>query len=219
MRIDLHTHTLLSDGCLLPIEMARRAVAAGHSAIAFTDHVSFSTLERVIRETRKDCSITEEWGIESILGVEITHVPTGKIDEIVAKARELGAELIVVHGETTVEPVEKGTNRVALENPEVDVLAHPGLIAEEEAELARENDIVLELTSRRGHCLTNGHVAEMAKRAGTELVVNTDAHSPADLLSEEGALRLARGAGLSEGEAERAVNVVPHEILRRIRER
>lgn len=218
MRIDLHTHTLLSDGCLLPIEMARRAAAADHSAIAFTDHVSFSTLERVIEETRKDCEVTEEWGIHSVLGVEITHVPTGRIDEIVSRARELGAELIVVHGETTVEPVERGTNRIALENPEVDILAHPGLITEEEALLARENNIVLELTSRRGHCRTNGHVAKKAEKAGAELVVNTDAHSSEDLLTEEGALRLARGAGLSKEGAERAVNVVPNDILRRIRE-
>jgi predicted metal-dependent phosphoesterase TrpH len=32
MRIDLHTHTLMSDGELLPIELARRAVVMKHEA-------------------------------------------------------------------------------------------------------------------------------------------------------------------------------------------
>ena len=37
MRIDLHMHTFLSDGELLPIELARRAAVMNHEAIAFTD--------------------------------------------------------------------------------------------------------------------------------------------------------------------------------------
>ena len=45
MRIDLHMHTLCSDGELLPIELARRAKIMGHEAIAFTDHVDLSNLE------------------------------------------------------------------------------------------------------------------------------------------------------------------------------
>jgi hypothetical protein len=31
-------------------------------------------------------------------------------------ARKAGAEIIVVHGETIAEPVEKGTNRAAVNN-------------------------------------------------------------------------------------------------------
>ena len=54
-----------------------------------------------------------------------------------------GAEIVVVHGETIVEPVIKGTNWSAVNCPEVDILAHPGLITVEEVEIAKYNDIAL----------------------------------------------------------------------------
>jgi len=219
MRIDLHTHTLLSDGDLLPIELARRAFAKGHQGIAFTDHVSLSTIERVIREASRDCELAREWGIESILGVEITHIPVSKIDAVVAEARRLGAELVIIHGETTSEPVEKGTNRVAVSNPDVDVLAHPGFITLDEAQAAKDNDIVLEITSRAAHSATNGHVARLAMDVGARMVVNTDTHVPEDLMTEQEAILRAMAAGLAKSEAEKAVRKTPLEIVRRIRGR
>ena len=100
MRAELHTHTLLSDGELLPIELARRAVVKGTKYLAFTDHVSLSNLERVVAEGRRDAELAEEWGMKVLAGVEVTHVPVRRIDEVVLKARRLGAELVVVHGET-----------------------------------------------------------------------------------------------------------------------
>ncbi|NYT11511.1 MAG: histidinol phosphate phosphatase domain-containing protein [Methanomassiliicoccales archaeon] len=219
MRIDLHTHTLLSDGDLLPIELARRADVKGIKGIAFTDHVSLSTIDRVIEETAKDCQLAESWDIETVLGVEITHVPANRIDDLVSRARRLGAELVVVHGESLAEPTEPGTNLMAVKNPEVDILAHPGLITIEEAQLAKDNSITLEISSRRGHCLTNGHVALRALEVGAGMVVNTDAHSYSDLITQERAELVAKGAGLSENEVKRAVIDNPQEILRRIRGR
>jgi len=163
MRVDLHTHTILSDGELLPIELARRAFVKGHKAIAFTDHASLSTMDRVIDEARRDAELAEVWGIQCLTGVEITHVPASKIDMVVARARKLGAEIIVIHGETISEPVEKGTNLASVKNPEIDILAHPGFITEEEVQLAKDNGVYLEITSRASHCKTNGHVAALAK--------------------------------------------------------
>ncbi len=218
-RIDLHTHTLLSDGELLPIEMARRADAMEMGAIAFTDHVSMSTVRRVVEETARDCELTRSWEIETVLGVEITHVPVDRMDDVVSESRRVGAELIVIHGESLAEPTEPGTNMAAVSNPDVDILAHPGLISSKEVELARDNDVVLELSARKGHCLSNGHVARLAMDTGARMVVNTDAHSHTDLITEEGARQVARGAGLPEDEVERAVVENPREILRRIKGR
>lgn len=219
MRIDLHTHTLLSDGALLPIELARRAFAKQHKGIAFTDHVSLSTIERVIKETSRDCELVIEWNMEAILGVEITHVPVSKIDFVVAEARRLGAELVVVHGETISEPVEKGTNKVAVNNPDVDILAHPGFITVQEAQTAKDNGIALEITSRAMHSATNGHVVKTAREVGAKMVLNTDAHGPDDLLTEDDALIRAIAAGLTRIEAERAVRKTPLEIVRKVRKR
>ena len=105
---------------------------------------------------------------------------------------------MVVHGESPIEPVAEGTNLAAVQCPEVDILAHPGFITLEEARLAGENGVYLELTSRQGHCLANGHVASLAKKLGAKLVLNTDAHSATDLITREEASRVARGAGLTE---------------------
>ena len=44
---DLHTHSLLSDGELLPSELARRYEEKGYKAIAITDHVDFSNIKIV----------------------------------------------------------------------------------------------------------------------------------------------------------------------------
>jgi putative hydrolase len=215
MRVELHTHTMLSDGELLPIELARRALTKGIMTLAFTDHVSFSNLERIIEEGRRDAELAREWDMQVLCGVEITHVPARRIDEVVSRARRLGAEIVVVHGETISEPVEKGTNLAAVMNPEVDILAHPGFITLEEAQLARDNGVALEITSRNSHSQTNGHVARMAREAGAHMVVNTDAHASEDLIDLPTALQVALGAGLSREEADRALNETPKAMVRR----
>ena len=152
-RCDFHMHTAMSDGELLPMELIRRAAALDHRAIAITDHASFSNLDWIVKAVAADCKKVDAWGIEAIPGVELTHVPVRYIDEAVRKARKTGAEIIIVHGETPVEPVERGTNNAALSNPEVDILAHPGMMTIDEAELAAKNDIILEITCRKGHSL------------------------------------------------------------------
>jgi putative hydrolase len=116
---------------------------------------------------------------------------------LTAQARALGVPLIVVHGETLAEPVVPGTNRAAIE-ADIDILSHPGLITLEEAALARERGIFLELSARKGHCLANGHVARIALEVGASLIVNTDSHSPSDLITRQQAERIAKGAGLRD---------------------
>ncbi|MBS3815439.1 MAG: histidinol phosphate phosphatase domain-containing protein [Hadesarchaea archaeon] len=213
-RSDLHTHTLLSDGELVPAELVRRAEDMSYEAIGLTDHVDSSNLEWVIERTLKISEdLNETLDIRVIPGVELTHVPPENISELSEKARGLGIKLIAVHGETPVEPVKEGTNRAALECNEVNMLVHPGRMTLEQAKLARETGTYLELTSRAGHCLTNGLVAKLAQEAGADLLVNTDAHAPADLLTLEEALMVAKGAGLSEEEAEKAVGSNPMELL------
>ena len=151
MIYDFHTHTFLSDGALSPIELIRRAYVRGYGVIAVTDHVGLEEQERVIKTLVGECRrASEEWDILAIPGVEITHVPKNLIAEAAQRAKDLGAQIVVVHGETIVEPVEPGSNLAALKSPCVDILAHPGIITEEEAALAAENEVFLEISSRRG---------------------------------------------------------------------
>jgi len=181
---DFHTHTFHSDGVLSPIELIRRAVVQGYSAIAITDHVAVGSLARIIKEVSEDCALARaHWDILAIPGVELTYVPPQTISETARRAKELGACLVIVHGETSVEPVEKGTNFAAVQSPHVDILAHPGLLTVEEASLAAKNNVFIEITTRRGHSTTNSHVATVSQQAKARLLVSSDAHHEDDLLT------------------------------------
>ena len=216
MIYDFHTHTFLSDGVLSPIELIRRAYVRGYGVIAVTDHVGLEEQERVIKTLVGECRrASEEWDILAIPGVEITHVPKNLIAEAAQRAKDLGAQIVVVHGETIVEPVEPGSNLAALKSPFVDILAHPGIITEEEAALAAENEVFLEISSRRGHSLTNGHVAKVGLHGGARLVLDSDAHAPEDLLTSELAVKVARGAGLSGEDASVVLESNPPHLLQR----
>ena len=196
--IDLHTHTIFSDGVLIPSELVRRAENAGLKAIGLTDHGDISNIDLIIpRVLSAAKELNKVLNIKVIPGIEITHVPASQIAEIANKARNLGAKLIVVHGETIVEPVAKGTNYAAL-NADIDILAHPGQISENEVKLAKQKGIFLEISGRGGHSLTNGHVAKLAKQIGAKLVINSDSHHPNDLMNYEFAKRIVLGAGLTK---------------------
>lgn len=201
MIYDFHTHTCISDGALSPLELVRRALINGYHAIAITDHVGIGYLQRLITEITADCALAQEhWRITAIPGVELTHVPAPAIAETAKAAKELGARLVVVHGETTAEPVEPGTNLAAATSPHVDILAHPGLITLEEAKLATANDIYLELTARKQHSSANKHIAQIARLAGSKILINSDAHSELDLLTHRLAHSIARSAALANSE-------------------
>jgi histidinol phosphatase-like PHP family hydrolase len=196
--IDLHTHSFLSDGELIPSELIRRAEAIGYKAIAITDHVDPSNIDLVVPKIVSVLKKLRNFiSIEAIPGAEITHVPPQIIHELVKEARHLGAKIVVVHGQTIVEPVAPGTNRAAIE-ANADILAHPGIISEEDLLLAKEKGVALEITSRKGHSLSNGYVAKEAMRFGVPLCINTDAHSPSDLITKETAISILLASGIEK---------------------
>lgn len=193
---DLHIHSTFSDGELIPSEIARRMVDVGNKGFAVTDHADFSNMSDLLSKLGKLKEFMEFYEAEFLIGVEITHVPPKLIGKAVELAWKEGAEIVVVHGETLVEPVKKGTNLAAL-NEEVTILAHPGLMSEVEAEMAKSNRIFVEISARKGHSLSNGHVARLSEKFGFQLVINTDMHSPADIINDEMAEKVLRGAGVN----------------------
>src|SRR5574341_1808948 len=105
--LDFHTHSFLSDGVLAPVELARRAVVAGYDVLAITDHVGPGNLEFVVEQLRRDCAvINRHWSIVALVGVEIRNAPAAAIPDLARQARAAGAQVVAIHGETVVEPVE-----------------------------------------------------------------------------------------------------------------
>lgn len=202
--IDLHMHSFLSDGVLTPSELARRCDEMGFTAIAITDHVDSSNIQTVVPQIVKACiEINKHWKIKTVPGFEITHTPIEIIADLVKEGRGLGGKIAILHGETIVEPVKKGTNHAGL-LAGIDVLAHPGIIDEEDAKIAAEKNIYLEISGRKGHSFTNGHVAKTAQKTGAPLIFNTDTHAPGDLMGKEMATLVLKGSGLSSKEIENA---------------
>ncbi len=201
--IDLHTHTFLSDGALAPAELVRFAEHAGYRAIGITDHADASNLDEVISALVQFARETQPYlKIRIIPGVELTHAPPGQISGLVRRARQLGARLVVLHGESVCEPVALGTNRAGIEAG-IDILAHPGIISEEEVRLAAANGVYLEITARACHGLGNGRVVSLAREAGAAMVINSDAHTSSDILTPNWREKVAFGSGLTADEMER----------------
>ncbi len=216
--IDFHAHTLFSDGVLNPSELVRRANVIGYRAIGLADHVDASNLDLVvprILKVAKDLNRFQDTLV--IPGIEVTHAPPDQIGYLVDEARRLGALLVIVHGESPVEPVAAGTNRAGIEAG-ADILAHPGFITLEEARLAARKGVYLEISSRSGHSLTNGHVARIALESGAKLVINTDTHTPDNLITRDRAFQILIGAGLDDDRAN-AVLTNNEQLLRIFQDR
>jgi Histidinol phosphatase and related hydrolases of the PHP family len=198
--IDLHTHTLLSDGELLPSELVRRALVKGYTAIALTDHVDSSNIDFVLpRIVRVAQVLNKDWNIFVMPGVEVTHAPLNEIPKLIKYARDNGAKIVVVHGETVSEPVIPGTNRCAIEAG-CDILAHPGNITSDDVVLAAKKGTHLEITTRPSHSPANAHVLSLARKLGAKMVLDNDSHSPDDLISAQGAIEFLTKLGLNPSE-------------------
>jgi histidinol phosphatase-like PHP family hydrolase len=198
--IDLHSHTFLSDGELGPAELVRRVEIRGFRAIGLSDHVDNGTLDLTVPVlVRAARELSAAMPLKVLAGCEITHCRPEHIERLARRARELGADLVLVHGETPVEPVIEGTNRAAIEAG-VDVLAHPGFITEADAREAARRGVALEISGRAGHSLTNGHVAATARRAGASVLFGSDMHRVGDIMDRAMAERVLRGAGLTGDE-------------------
>ena len=203
LMFDLHCHSLFSDGELVPSELVRRLEIMEYTAVAITDHADSSNIDFIVPRIVKAANEINRYSATRLIpGIELTHVHPELIEPLTNEARKLGAGIVVCHGETITEPVIPGTNQAALKAG-VDILAHPGLISPEDVRLAAEKGVRLEISGRKGHGLTNGHVAKLAARYGAMLIINSDGHAPGDFMSPEFARQVGHGAGISSVDVER----------------
>ncbi len=194
---DFHTHTTISDGAADPLTMARRCRDNGYAAYVCSDHVDEATVHDRVPQIVAACAeVARSLPLAAIPAVEITRVAPGAVARVAVQARRLGAQLVVVHGETLGDRPQPGLNLAAARCPDVDILGHPGLISEEAAAAARETGVHLEITAAPAHAQTNGHVVRIALAEGARLLLDSDAHQPDALLTGPRAEQLLLGSGL-----------------------
>ncbi len=200
---NLHAHTFISDGALLPSEVAVRYLEKGYKLIAITDHADYSNIKQAAKQIVEFC---HRWpknsAIRVLPGIELTHLPPEQFKPLAILARKEGIKIIIAHGETPVEPVTKDTNHLAL-LADIDILAHPGLISDEDTKLASSRGIFLEITSRRGHSQANAHVIKQARKFNAKLILNNDSHAPEDIIGPDELIKVGLDCGLTQAEIDK----------------
>jgi len=215
IRGDTHVHSDWTDGVDTIETMARAARALGHEYMVLTDHSPSLGItrglppERVEAQREEIGRLNRELAPFRILhGTEMEIRADGSLDypdELLARYDLVVASIHTGRGQ----PTEQLTRRAisAIENPHVDVLAHPtGRIVNRRDALALEWPRVFEAAARTGTLLEmNGsprldldeHLARAAARAGARLVVASDAHRTEELAQLDYAVSMARRAWLT----------------------
>ncbi len=193
---DLHVHTDWSDGSGSIEAVALAAKALGYQYLAITDHSKGRGIahgldaERLKQQTAEIKQLNQRMGgIRILSGIEVDIRADGSLD----LPHELLAELDIVVAAVHLamnQGQEQMTRRIvqAVENPDVDILAHPTcrLLPDREAvavdmeavfRAAASSGTALEINAMpRRLDLKDVHVYR-ARELGVKLVIGTDAHN------------------------------------------
>jgi DNA polymerase (family 10) len=189
---DLHVHTNWSDGRDSIEAMARAARDLGYGYLCVSDHSAGE-----IRDLNGRLD-----GVHIFTGMEVDVRADGSLDMSDALLGELDIVTAAVHAGLG-ESRERMTRRLimAMENPHVDVLAHPtGRLLPGREPVAVDMEAIFQTAARTGTALEINAMpsridlkdihAYRARELGVRLVINTDAHAAEHL----GFMRFGIGA-------------------------
>jgi DNA polymerase (family 10) len=229
MRRDLHLHTTWSDGGNTILEMATAAGARGYDAIAVTDHSPSLTVARGLSAERLTAQITElraaDAPVRLFAGLEVDILADGQLDMEPALLDELDWVVGSVHGQMSQQPAVM-TDRLlrAISSGRIDALGHPtgrilggrpGFDFDIDAifDACETHGVALELNAAPERLDLNDTLLRRAlARPGIRFVINTDAHSVAELSQMHHGVRMARRAGVP---ASRVLNCLDAEAFAR----
>jgi DNA polymerase (family 10) len=213
IRGDLHSHSTGSDGMDSIEAMAAAATALGYEYLAITDHSSGrnigkgTKLERVEKQTAEINRLNRSsTGLYLLNGVEVDIKADGSLDlpdEVLA-----GLDIVIasVHS-SFLQSREVMTRRVigAIENPNVDIIAHPTC-----RKMGERGPVDVDLEAVFNAALRYGKALEInvmpdrldlkdlharrARELGVMLAIGTDAHAVAHLGFMKSGIGLARCA-------------------------
>jgi DNA polymerase (family 10) len=192
---DIHAHTDWSDGQDSLEDMAKAAKALGYEYLAITDHSAGRGIANGLTEERLRQQIEEirrlnekVEGIRILTGTEVDIRADGSIDLPEKVLADLDVVVAAIH--SSMNQSEKQiTSRLvgALENPHIDVIAHPTcrLLGEREPvavdleavfRAAITYDKALEINAMPSRLdLKDIHIYR-ARQLGVKLIIGTDSH-------------------------------------------
>lgn len=196
IRGDLHVHTDWSDGHDTIENMALSARALGYEYLGIADHSAGRGIARgldaerlrqqiaVVRELNRSIS-----GIRILCGSEVDIRADGSLDFPDELLAELDVVIAAVHSGLN-QRQEQMTGRIirAMENPQVDILAHPTcrLLPDREPvavdmeavfRAAARTNTILEINAMPSRLDLKDVHTYRARELGVKLIINTDAHS------------------------------------------
>lgn len=220
IRGDLHMHTNETDGANTIREMAEAAADRGLKYIAITDHSKNLAMtngmddKRALAHVKRIREVDAEMKgrIRVLAGIEVDILAEGELDLADETLAEMDIVVASVHSRFD-QSTEQMTQRIlrAIENPYVRILGHPtGRKVLKRDPYAVHIDTILKRASELGVAmehnanparsdLTDLHLRQ-AKQHGCKIVVNTDAHSIAELDQIRYGITQLRRAWLTAGD-------------------
>lgn len=217
---DLQCHTDWSDGRNSLEDMAESAMGRGLEYLLITDHshglgiaggVSSTDLEDQAKEI-DDLNFTLKGSFRVLKGVEVEVLSDGTLDLDEEALEKLDLVVAAVHSSLRQDR-ERITERIlrVLDNPFVDILAHPtgrllstreGADADWERVFAKaaEKDVLMEINASPQRLDLPDRLARRALEKGCRFVISTDAHSIEQLDFLHFGVGIARRAGLASSE-------------------
>jgi DNA polymerase (family 10) len=213
MKGDLHTHTEWSDGHDSVEELALAARDMGYQYIAITEHSGGRGIAHGLDAERLRKQIAEIkalnrrlGGIRVLTGTEVDIRADGSLDLPHEILSDLDIVTAAVHSAMN-QSEEKMTRRVieAIENPNVDMIAHPTcrLIGERQPvaldleavfRAAAKYNKIMEISAMPDRLDLKDTHAFRARELGVKLAIGTDAHSVGHLALMRFGIGVARRA-------------------------
>ncbi len=197
-------HTEYSDGKEKIKDMAMKAVSLGYEYIAVTDHVGSLRIANAMNEMRiieqkKEIDrlnlAFEKSGNEFkiIQGAEVNIKSDGKLDMSDSVLKNIELVLASIHSGFS-DDSQKITQRIisAMENENVDVIAHPTgrkifertgytFDLRKVIDVARSTGTLLEIDSHANRLDLNDENSREVFKAGLMMSVDTDSHAPEEM--------------------------------------
>jgi DNA polymerase (family X) len=211
---EFHAHTTWSDGAASVRQMADAAASRGYSVLGITDHshglavAGGLDVERLGRQRIEIDEANGEAGVKLLAGAEIEVHRDGSLDFDDKTLAGLDVVVASLHSGLR-QPRQELMARLlqVLENPNVDIIAHPSgrLIERREGgdfdwdrvfEVAAQTDTALEINADPARLDLDPSLAYRASQAGCLITINCDAHHPSGFSLMEYGVAMGRRAWL-----------------------